>query len=74
VNCGGEVSQTVFRGAVEKYVNLVENLLMKKIRDCYLAERVALAIENVKRIFGAENRMGQLSIDVFVNNRSPPDT
>jgi len=74
VNCGGEVSQTVFRGAVEKYVNLVENLLMKKIRDCYLAERVALAIENVKRIFGAENRMGQLSIDVFVNNRLPPDT
>jgi len=59
---------------VEKYVNLVENLLMKKIRDCYLAERVALAIENVKRIFGAENRMGQLSIDVFVNNRLPPDT
>ncbi|MEM1976899.1 MAG: hypothetical protein QXX29_03260, partial [Nitrososphaerota archaeon] len=65
--CGGEVSQTVFRGAVEKYVDLVENLLLKKIRDCYLAERVVLAIENVRRIFGAEDRMGQPSLEEFLD-------
>jgi DNA polymerase II large subunit len=67
VNCGGEISQTVFRGAVEKYVDLVENLLMRKIRDRYLAERVALAIENVRKIFGAENRMGQPSLEDFLS-------
>lgn len=67
MSCGGEVSQTVFRGAVEKYVDLVENLLLKKIRDCYLAERVVLAIENVRRIFGAEDRMGQPSLEEFLD-------
>ncbi len=67
VNCGGEISQTVFRGAVEKYVNLVENLLLKKIRNDYLAERVVLALENVKRIFGAEERMGQPSLEEFLS-------
>lgn len=70
-NCGGELSQTVFRGAIEKYMELTERLLSKYIRDEYLKEHVALALENVRSIFGGrkveeEVRGRQTSLEKFI--------
>jgi len=65
VSCGGEVTQTVFRGAVEKYVELVEKVLLKKIKSRYLAERINLALENIMNVFEAE-RKEQSSLEEFL--------
>ncbi|RLG06620.1 MAG: hypothetical protein DRN59_02700 [Thaumarchaeota archaeon] len=65
INCGGEITQTVFRGAVEKYVELVDKVLLKKLRDPYLKERVSLALENIKSIFEAEEQE-QASLEEFM--------
>ena len=65
LNCGGEVSQTVFKGTVEKYVELVERILLEKIRTPYLKERVILALENIKSLFEAEERE-QASLEEFI--------
>ena len=65
VSCGGEVTQTVFRGAVEKYVELVEKVLLKKIKSRYLVERINLALENIMNVFEAE-RKEQSSLEEFL--------
>ncbi len=66
VNCGGEIAQTVFRGAVEKYVELVEKVLLKSIADKYLRERVVVAINNVKATFAEEGESkDQASLEEF---------
>ena len=69
-NCGGEVVQTVYRGAIEKYVELTERLLSKHIRDPYLKEHVAIALENVRSIFGRggeeRGRGRQMSLERFI--------
>ena len=68
--CGGDVSQTVFRGAIEKYMELAENVLSTRIRDPYLKEHMNLALENVYQIFGREGevggRKGQTSLEKFI--------
>jgi len=66
VNCGGEVTQTVFRGAVEKYVELVEKILLRSIEDEYLRERVLIAVNNVKATFLEEGgSRDQASLEEF---------
>ena len=65
MSCGGEVTQTVFRGAVEKYVELVEKVLLKKIKSRYLVERINLALENIMNVFEAE-RKEQSSLEEFL--------
>ena len=49
--CQTELAQTVFRGAVEKYVGLAKSLAEAKIRDDYLRIRTLSAIENIADIF-----------------------
>lgn len=65
VSCGGEIAQTVFRGAVEKYMELVEKVLLRKIRSKYLVEKINLALENVTSVFEAERRE-QSSLEEFL--------
>jgi len=67
VNCGGEIAQTVFRGAVEKYLELVEKVLIKRIKSDYLLERITLALNNIKALFKAEERE-QASLEEFLKS------
>lgn len=53
-NCGAELKQTVFRGAIEKYVELAEELLGKYVKNQYLREQALIAIENIKKMFTKE--------------------
>ncbi len=69
LNCGGEISQTVFRGAVEKYVELVERVLLKKIKSRYLIERISLALDNIKTTFGEEKKE-QASLEEFLTGKT----
>jgi len=64
VKCGGEIVQTVFRGAVEKYIELVEDILLKNIRNEYLRQRIMVAINNVKTTFEKEEKE-QVSLEDF---------
>lgn len=54
--CGGEVSQSLYRGAIEKYIELAEDLLERYIDDPYLREGGLAAIENIHSVFGAPRR------------------
>ncbi|MCD6342053.1 MAG: hypothetical protein J7L83_04305, partial [Thaumarchaeota archaeon] len=66
VNCGGEIAQTVFRGAVEKYVKLVEDVLLRNVKDEYLRERVLIAIDSIRSIFEEEKALKeQASLEEF---------
>ncbi|MDW8021180.1 MAG: DNA polymerase II large subunit [Nitrososphaerota archaeon] len=64
-NCGGEISQTVFRGAVEKYIELVEGFLLKNIQNEYLKQRIVIAVNNVKATFGKVGEE-QVSLEDFI--------
>jgi len=49
--CNSELSQTVYRGAVEKYLELAMLLLEEYVQDPYLREGVINAIENIQSVF-----------------------
>jgi len=49
--CGEELSQTVYRGAVEKYVELASLLLEEYVENSYLKEGTVNAIENIQSDF-----------------------
>ncbi|MEM3395322.1 MAG: DNA polymerase II large subunit [Nitrososphaerota archaeon] len=49
--CGGDVVQTLYRGAIEKYVELASGLLERYIEDPYIREGALTAIENIYSVF-----------------------
>ncbi len=49
--CGSELTQTVYRGAVEKYVELATLLLEEYIENPYLREGSINAVENIQSVF-----------------------
>ncbi|MEM0451831.1 MAG: DNA polymerase II large subunit [Nitrososphaerota archaeon] len=67
--CGGELSQTVFKGAVEKYIDLTEELLSKYVKTPYLKEHISISLKNIKQLFakgGIEETSGkQISLERF---------
>lgn len=69
-SCGGELSQTVFRGAVEKYVELTEELLGKYVNNQYLKEQAIIAIESMRKMFVKEGAIErgarQVSLEKFM--------
>ncbi len=69
-NCGGELSQTVFRGAIEKYVELTQELLGKYVRNQYLKEQALIAIESIRKMFAveetSETAARQVSLEKFM--------
>lgn len=70
--CGGELMQTVFRGAIEKYVELAQNLLMKYVKTPYLKEYCSLSLENIKKMLAGgeslkEKPSRQVSLESFSN-------
>jgi DNA polymerase II large subunit len=55
--CQMDLVQTVFRGAVEKYVSLAKSLAETRIKDDYLRMRTLSAIENIVDIFKPTKRV-----------------
>jgi len=70
--CGSNLIQTVFRGAIEKYVDLLEYTLSKYIRTPYLKERIVIVIENVRSTFTARDETSsairQVSLESFIES------
>jgi DNA polymerase II large subunit len=68
--CGSNLIQTVFRGAIEKYVDLLEYILSKYIRTPYLKERIIIVIENVRSTFTGQGETSpatkQVSLESFI--------
>jgi len=69
-NCGAELTQTVFRGAVEKYVELTQELLGKYVKNEYLREQALIAIESIRMMFSREELTEasgrQVSLEKFI--------
>ncbi|MEN2974017.1 MAG: DNA polymerase II large subunit [Candidatus Caldarchaeales archaeon] len=68
--CGGELMQTVFRGAVEKYVELARKLLSRYVKTPYLKEYGYMSIENIERMLSRQRMVGgkvgrQASLESF---------
>jgi len=70
--CGSNLIQTVFRGAIEKYVELLEYALSKYIHTPYLKERASIVIENVRSTFvrqgEASSNTKQVSLERFIES------
>ncbi|MEM4413656.1 MAG: DNA polymerase II large subunit [Candidatus Caldarchaeum sp.] len=49
--CQVDLSLTVFRGAVEKYIELAEQMAEKRLRSSYLRENTVAAVETVVDLF-----------------------
>ncbi|MEM3083203.1 MAG: DNA polymerase II large subunit, partial [Candidatus Caldarchaeum sp.] len=55
-SCQTDLSLTVFRGNVEKYIELAKQMAEKNIRNTYLIERTLSAVENVVDLFTASKK------------------
>ncbi len=56
-SCQSDLVQTVFRGAVEKYVELAEDLARRYVKDEYLHARTVSAIGNITDSFVQNSRL-----------------
>jgi len=61
--CGGELTLTVYRGGIEKYLKEARNLIKKYGMPGYYAQRISLIEEEIESIFesGEENKQTSLS-------------
>ncbi len=70
--CGSNLIQTVFRGAIEKYVELLEYTVSKYIHTPYLKERVSIVIENIRSTFISQGETSlntkQVSLENFIGS------
>ncbi len=70
--CQLELSLTVFRGSVEKYVELAEQMAEKKLRNAYLIERTLAAVETVADLFTTlkkkDEKSKQTRLETFISD------
>ncbi|MEM2910682.1 MAG: DNA polymerase II large subunit [Nitrososphaerota archaeon] len=70
--CGSNLIQTVFRGTIEKYVELLGSTLSKHISTPYLKERASIVIENVRSTFVQQDKASltvkQASLESFIES------
>ena len=59
LSCHGELTQTVFRGAVEKYIELASGIVERYGRNEYLKARTKHAVENIVEVFQRNKRESQ---------------
>ena len=68
-SCQQELSLTVFRGAVEKYLELAREIAAQRLRNPYLKERTLAAVETVLDLFTPSKKSGpqtvQTRLDAF---------
>jgi len=55
--CGGGLTQTVFRGNIEKYVKLASEYLEKYVVNQYTRDRLELTLEHIRATFAEEKQM-----------------
>ncbi len=63
--CGGEVTLTVYRGGIEKYLNVAQHLIEKYGLPQYYAQRIMLVREEINALFDS-NKPKQISLADFV--------
>jgi DNA polymerase II large subunit len=49
--CGGELSLTVYRGGIEKYLDAAQHLIEKYGLPCYYAQRLSMVKEEIHTLF-----------------------
>ncbi len=71
-SCQQELSLTVFRGAVEKYLELAREIAVQRLRNPYLKERTMAAVETVLDLFTPSKKTGpqtvQTRLDAFTSD------
>ena len=68
IECGGELTLTVFRGSIEKYLEEARNLIKKYDMPEYYAQRIFLIEEEIKSIFESGEETKQTSLSKFVED------
>ena len=64
--CGGELTLTVYRGGIEKYLEEARNLIKKYDMSKYYAQRIYLIEEEIKSIFESGEETKQTSLSTFI--------
>jgi len=64
--CGGELTLTVYRGGIEKYLEEARNLIKKYNMSGYYAQRIYLIEEEIKSIFESGEDTKQTSLSKFM--------
>jgi DNA polymerase II large subunit len=66
--CGGKVSLTVYRGTIEKYLEVANDLVKKYDLGAYNVQRLFLLQEEISSLFteSAEERKRQPSLGQFI--------
>jgi len=66
VECGGELTLTVYRGGREKYLEEARELIRKYDMPGYYAQRLLLIEEEIKSIFESGEETRQTSLSTFI--------
>ena len=64
--CGGELTLTVYRGGIEKYLKEARNLIKKYQMPRYYAQRISLIEEEIESIFESGEETKQTSLSRFM--------
>ena len=65
--CGGELTLTVYRGGIEKYLEEARNLIERYGMPKYYAQRIHLIEEEIKSLFESGEETKQISLSKFMN-------
>jgi len=66
IECGGELTLTVYRGGIEKYLEEARNLIKKYNMPGYYAQRISLIEEEIRSIFESGEETKQTSLSKFM--------
>lgn len=68
--CGGELTLTVHRGGIEKYLEDAWRLVKRYNMSEYYAQRLALIEEEIKSLFESSKKTKQSNLSWFINENS----
>jgi len=64
--CGGELTLTVYRGGIEKYLREAKNLIKTYGISDYYAQRISLIEDEIRSIFEGGEETKQTSLSRFI--------
>ena len=64
--CGGELSLTVFKGTIEKYLDVARQLIQRYDLGLYYQQRIELIDSEIKRLFNAKSGAAQKALAEFM--------
>ncbi len=65
VKCGGNLTLTIHKGGIEKYLKLTERLIQQFGLSKYLKQRIDLVRKEIDSVFGKEDTVKQNSLEDF---------